>query len=130
MLASVSDGFQCVVSGLDFSSSNPTYECFHIDCSFGVLVLLLFVVSNLCVLQITNRILQVNSGVLGSAILSAFITSFVGLRLLLPEPEGSLTLVSLVDVVAFIVLVAGMYKYYSDPEPNAEVIASYSPVYS
>lgn len=125
ILYNFSDGFDCVLGGSVFEDY-PNYSTYNIDCAYGAGLLLLFVVSNLLVLQSIDRILFVGANWLGVAITLAFAASFITLKCFYEDSfqHG----IPIIEVSSFALLLSGMLCYYADEEPDIEVVTSHSPL--
>lgn len=125
----IGDGWSC------FIGSNPSdytrYDSSYASCEYSYLLVLGYVISNVVVLECIDRVLQTSNQILGRAMAAAVFVAFLALgiydtnRNFGNELDGNG--VDLYDIIAIIVLLAGMEIYGRDPEPESEQITNFVP---
>ena len=88
-------------------------------------------ISNVVVLECIGRVLQSNNLILGRAIAAAVFLSFLALGLYdtkLGNQHGLFgSAIGYPDILAILILLAGMESYGHDPEPDVEAMTNFSP---
>ena len=125
----VSDGFSCFI-GND-PGKFTRYDSAYASCEFNYLLIIGYVISNVVVLECIGRVLQSNNLILGRAIAAAVFLSFLALGLYdtkLGNQHGLFgSAIGYPDILAILILLAGMESYGHDPEPDVEAMTNFSP---
>lgn len=129
VFANIYDGWKCFL-GFD---SNLPHDEMYVDCSDSMGVVLGYVVCNAAVVVCMSTVLQMEHHLLGRATEAAILCAF--LVLWIYDVHVNRTTIfggneGLGDVLAIIVLIAGMEVYDKDPEPDVEVIANHASLHT
>lgn len=111
----------CILQG-HCNSSDDRYQ--EVDCSLGVVLLILFVLCNILVVYAIERIISLDASLLGRSITTAFFTTFTAFLLFYRDESGSGIVV--VELAACIALASGLELFYSEPENDAEVSTNFT----
>lgn len=124
------EGVQCFL-GLHPDSSDPDTAA---NCSNSMWLICSYVLANFLVLVSTIKVLQLSDQILGRAMAAAIFVAFVVLWMydiaINQQQRGGFVFssnVGLCDIVAVIILLAGMEVHGRDPEPDEELITNFSP---
>lgn len=90
-----------------------------------------YVLATVMVLECVHYVLQVSSMVLGRALAASVLGAFLALGLYDHSYDAGYSLfgtnIGIADIVAIVVLIAGMEVYGRDAEPDVEIITNYQP---
>ena len=125
----ISDGLSCFIGNDPVKFTR--YDSAYATCEFNYLLIMGYVISNVVVLECIGRVLQSNNLILGRATAAAVFLSFLALGLYdtkLGNQHGFFgSAIGYPDILAIIILLAGMESYGHDPEPDVEATTKFSP---
>jgi hypothetical protein len=122
LFTNIYDGWKCFF-GFQSSLDDDSY----VDCSESMGVVLGYVVCNAAVVVCMSTVLTLSNQILGRATEAAILFAFVVLWVYDVHINDSSMFggnEGLGDILAIIVLIAGMEVYDRDPEPDVQVIAN------
>ena len=125
LLTNTTDGWACF---LGFTAQEE-HDDMYVNCSESMGVVLGYVICNAAVVVSMSTLLQLGHQLLGRATEAAILFAFVVLwaydvhvnRSLMFGGNGGI-----IDILAIVVLIAGMEVYDRDPEPDVEVITKHT----
>ena len=120
------NGWRCFF-GVDAAQQYEGY----VDCSESMGVVAGYVLSNAVVVVCMSTVLQLSNQILGRATEAAILTAFVVLWMYDVNINNSSMFggnEGIIDLLAIVVLIAGMEIYDRDPEPDVEIITNRSAV--
>jgi len=122
------DGLYCWL-GQDPDDETSSYDTSHTSCRVVFWLILVYVLSTVLVLQYIDKVLTIKNSVLGrsmvAAVLLSFLAAWVYASTFSAQIESSS--VGVADFVSIFVLLAGMEVFGKDPDPDPELITSFSP---
>ena len=127
MLDNFEDGLACLFGS---ESQSEEYNDFNSSCSLSLGLILGYVASNVVVLACIDRVLETSNQILGRVLAVSILFAFVALGIYDTEANKGLGGLfggtrGAIDIIALVLLFAGMEIYGSDPEPDVELIANY-----
>jgi hypothetical protein len=126
LFSNIYDGWRCFL-GFDAST---VYDETYVDCSESMGVVLGYVVCNAAVVVCMSTVLQLSNQILGRATEAAILFAFIVLWIYDVHINNTTVFggnEGICDIMAIIVLIAGMEVYDKDPEPDVEVITNRAP---
>lgn len=125
--SNIYEGLICLFYQEDLSSAD--YGDVHCNCSWRLIVyILIYVVSTIFVLECINKIVQTNTSILNRVMSISVCCSFLALGIYATFSDRANSTneyqVNFSDILAIIILLAGMEMYGNEQEPDIEYITS------
>ena len=122
------DGLRCLL-GYNPDERTVNYDTSFTNCEGSILLCLLFVLSNIIVLESINVVLQMSNQVLARSMAVAVLFAFTALGVYDTEVDYGLgywgSNIGTADLVSIVFLVWGIEIYGNEAEPNVEVLTNY-----
>lgn len=131
----IRDGWECAVVG---HITNNEDNDSNSECSEGPWIILVYIISNVIVLESIDKLASMSSCMIGRTMSTAVTTSFIALAIYDNMRDYHVTnhfhssmlyQCSIgIDVLSAILLIIGLEVYSTDSEPNIEVMTSYASI--
>ncbi len=122
MLENVSDGVQCFLGSDPPPSQHSEYDTSDCECGYSYLLIVLYVISNVVVLECIGGVLQTGNKVLGYAMAAAVLLAFIALGLYDSKTDEDHTYdrvigsIGIADFISIGLLLLGINFHHSDSE--------------
>mmetsp|Transcript_16337 Transcript_16337/g.24624 ORF Transcript_16337/g.24624 Transcript_16337/m.24624 type:complete len:420 (+) Transcript_16337:49-1308(+) len=122
------DGLYCWL-GQDPDPESSSYDTAHTSCRVLFWLIISYVISTVIVLQCIDKVLATNNRVLGRSMAAAVLTSFLGAWIYANTFSSNIQnpTIGVADFVSILVLLTGMEVFGRDPDPDPELVTSFSP---
>lgn len=124
------DGYRCILGHSNVDLDNAPYNTTYTVCDhYNIPLILVYVISNVVILECVRRVLVLNNRALGRSLAVAVLFSFTALGIYDTRMDLGIglfgTTIGYADIVSIIVLLYGMDVYGRDLEPDVEAITQF-----
>lgn len=129
----VIDSLSCI-QGNTPNTDDSIYDTAFTSCSYSIFIVVAFVSSNILIQECIGQVLQTSNLLLGRCVAAAVFIAFIALGIYDTKVDYGNGIfgsnITFIDVIAVVVLIAGLEMYGEDMEPDVEIITNYESVNS
>jgi len=129
--ANIVDSFSCIQGNMP-NADDSIYDTAFTSCSYSIFIVVGFVLSNIMIQECIGQVLQTSNLLLGRCVAAAVCMAFIALGVYDTNVDYGNGIygsnISFIDIIAVVVLIAGLEMYGEDMEPDAEIITNYESI--
>jgi len=129
--ANVVDSLSCI-QGHTPNTDDSIYDTAYTSCSHSIFLVVGFVLSTILIQECIGQVLQTSNLLLGRCVASAVFIAFIALGIYDTKVDYGNGIygsnITFIDMIAVVVLIAGLEMYGEDMEPDVQIITNYESI--